>query len=283
MFVINIISNNKCILNLDTSGIYQIELQGPAGLWTPIVLTEDDWIEYKVGGLLKRITFNDNTSVKISSIYREEGIQTTPQMRSVMIQTEITSKEIDDRFALDVLNGDELNEYIQKLLASNGDEFVGVEDEEEEDENEPVVTTRELTDVENNDEEDEEEDDDIVVVGGNDKAESGTQTPTDEGTQTQNQPKADQSTQTLSAIEKIDYYSRKNGIENSYSFDPEIQGYIFPEAVYNCSNRVKHLLGIINFPANQSQVVVSDHGPRFILIKCDQINTPMRFSNQLIH
>ena len=232
MTTINIISHNKCVLNLDASGIFEVNLQGPTGYWVPKLLTDDDWIEYQVGTSKMRIAFKELGEVIVTNDLPQVATQTE---HNVLVEETTQTQD---------------STKTEETLQTN-------EEEEYEEEEEINVVTRELSDVEENGENPEQ----------NTKQDQATQTPTD-------------------PIGKIEYYTKvKLGDEvlEGNQFDVDDLGfYKFPKPITDCSNRVKHLLGIINLPATKSQVPPSVIGPRFVLIKCNQINTPMRFANQLI-
>ena len=45
--MINIISNHKCILNIDEIGNHHLSLVSVSGYFNPIILDKDDWIQFK--------------------------------------------------------------------------------------------------------------------------------------------------------------------------------------------------------------------------------------------
>jgi hypothetical protein len=49
--MINIVSKNKCIINVDMIGTYQLSLISVSGLYNPIIIDENDWIEFADGTL----------------------------------------------------------------------------------------------------------------------------------------------------------------------------------------------------------------------------------------
>src|SRR5215469_14041236 len=44
---INILASNKCIINLTVSGRHQLTLQSISGIYNPIILDTDDWIDFE--------------------------------------------------------------------------------------------------------------------------------------------------------------------------------------------------------------------------------------------
>lgn len=56
----------------------------------------------------------------------------------------------------------------------------------------------------------------------------------------------------------------------------------FPLKIKFCTPHLRSLLGILNFEKDVGDVLYSDTGSNFILIKCDKVNTPMRFSHQTL-
>jgi hypothetical protein len=45
--MINIIANNRCIINVDLVGTYMLSLISVSGLYNPIILDENDWLEFE--------------------------------------------------------------------------------------------------------------------------------------------------------------------------------------------------------------------------------------------
>ncbi|KAI5535922.1 hypothetical protein TVAGG3_0419230 [Trichomonas vaginalis G3] len=56
----------------------------------------------------------------------------------------------------------------------------------------------------------------------------------------------------------------------------------FPLKIKFCTPHLRSLLGILNFEKDVGDVLYSDTGSNFILVKCDKVNTPMRFSHQTL-
>lgn len=86
------------------------------------------------------------------------------------------------------------------------------------------------------------------------------------------------------------WYVDKFGTQPSKLFDIDMLNglIIFPLPIKFCTNRLKHLLGILTLPSERTeergvemgQMCFNDNGANFLLIKCDKLNTPMRFSHQ---
>ena len=55
---------------------------------------------------------------------------------------------------------------------------------------------------------------------------------------------------------------------------------LFPEAIFDCSDRFKHIFNISTFPATLSNKLVQTNGPMILIIKSKGIATGMRFSDQ---
>jgi len=83
----------------------------------------------------------------------------------------------------------------------------------------------------------------------------------------------------------ISWYVDKFGKNPSNQFEVDgLNGIIhFPLTIKYCTERFKNLLGIIDLSKSgleMGQVNYNDNGPSFFMIKCDKLNSPMRFSHQ---